>query len=278
MRLLVPLPPRPFPPAGGQLQELWMQPGCRAQCSLSPEPVDFCFLQRSDSFPGSGQVDQPLFHAQDLLSCRSPVSWGVGPAKPCAGTAAGPPGGALGGDPSPHLGVPRDPMRALSDSLQLLACAGSLWPQLVPGGPGLSRPPPGARPLPSTLPSRGVGTRRAQGNGPRVGPPLPVNYAGGWHRCSSYSSFPSNFRSGIPLPAQRAASPARPGPQAPSLGRQAAQPWVPGNREGSGRRRRRPRPRLRPLGGGPLRKPAGATPVTSSCKLRFGLRGCLQNL
>lgn len=93
----------PPPPGRGQLQDPWMRPGCRAQSSLSPEPMDFCFLQRSDSFPGPGQVDQPQFHAQDLLSYRSPASWGVGPAKPCRGTAAGPPGGALGGDPSPHL-------------------------------------------------------------------------------------------------------------------------------------------------------------------------------
>lgn len=114
-----------------------------------------------------------------------------------------------------------------------LLCPRSPWPQLAPEGRGLSRSPPGARPLPSALPSRGVGTRRAQGNGPRVRRPLPVNYAGGWHRCSSYSSFPGNFRSGIPPAAQRAAPPARPGPQAPSLCRQAAQPWVPGNREGS---------------------------------------------
>lgn len=131
--------------------------------------------------------------------------------------------------------------------------------------------------MPATLTFRGVGTRQAQGSGPRVRPPLPVNYAGGWHRCSSYSSFPGNFRPGIPPPPQRAASPARPGPQAPSRGGLAPQPWVPNYWEGS--RRRRPRPHPCPLDWGPLRKPASrCDPVIPSYKLRLGRRGCLQDL
>lgn len=280
LRLLGGTPsPMTLSPGRGQIQEPWMRPGCRAQSSLSPEPMDFCFPQRSDSFPGPGQVDQPQFHAQDLLSCRSPASWGVGASKALQRNRRRAARGRTGRGPEPSsLCLLRPAARSLRFSP--VACFAHDRPgrSCLREIRGCPEPPPGARPLPSTLPSRGVGTRRAQGNGPRVRPPLLVNYAGGWHRCSSYSSFPGNFHSGIPPSALRAASPARLGPQAPSLGCQAAQPRVPGNQEGSGRRRRRLRPRPRPLGGGPLRKPAGATLVTSSCKLRLGLRGCLQDL
>ncbi|MEJ1273598.1 hypothetical protein NN561_004467 [Cricetulus griseus] len=209
--------------------------------------------------PGAGRPAFPWVATTDPVTAatvRDPDRRGAAP--------LGPPGPSRVRDlnSSPGLGpAPNAGARFCLVAGFAHDCRGSSWLQEVGGR---TEPPPGAQSLPATLPSKGVGTRRAQESGPRLSPPLPVNYAGSWHRCSSCSSFPGNFRPGIPPPAQRAAPPALPEPQAPFL---ASQPWVLGFWEGSGRHR--PRPRPCPLDWG-LRGSQGATHVTSPGKLRFG--------
>lgn len=89
-----------------------------------------------------------------------------------------------------------------------------------PGFPGHSESPPGVRPLPAARPSRGGGTGCAGERPPR--PAAAAAAAGELCRRlapvrSSCSSFPGNFRPGVP-PGRRAAPPAQPGPGA-SAGR-----------------------------------------------------------
>lgn len=197
---------------------------------MSAETVNSASSSASDSFIGLAQVDQPLFRAG--ISC--PVDRLFPGDLGHQSSEEDPPQGRQGARWAGtraliSLSLETSCARALSQTLPSAGfahyCHGSSWFQEVRGR---TEPPPGARPLPATLPSRGVGTRRAQGSGPHLYPPLPVNYAGDWHGCSSCSSFPGNFHPGIPPPAQRAAPPVRPGPQAPSPGSLAAQPWVPG--------------------------------------------------
>lgn len=184
----------------------------------------------SDSFIGLAQVDQPLFRAGISCPVDRLFPGDLGQQSPEEERPQGRQGARWAGTRaliSLSLEIPC--ARSLSDSAQCWLCALLPRQQLAPGGRGSHGAPAGCpTPTRHTWESRGVGTRRAQGSGPHLRPPLPVNYAEGWHRCSSCSSFPGNFRPGIPPPVQRAAPPARPGPQAPFPGNLAAPPWVPG--------------------------------------------------
>lgn len=166
---------------------------------VSPTPTKPLTLS-ARSAPLLGQRGRTCLHPPpgSLSLGRGPPAWGLGLTCPACGTGVRPPGGAREAGPKLRSQGPRRPRcgHRTPHRCPKTPFVGARLEQRAreagagggPGGRGWAPRPrgraehsPGAGPLPAARGGLGWGARLVQVSGPRTPPPLPVNYAGGWH-------------------------------------------------------------------------------------------------
>lgn len=172
---------------------------CRSSTPCVPYAHEAPHPQRAERPPpGATRADLPPSPAGVPFSRSGASSLGTWAHMPGGGTGVRPPGGAREAGPKLRSQGPRRPRcghrtphrcpKTPFVGARLEQRAREAGAGAGPGGRGWAPRPrgraehsPGAGPLPAARGGLGWGARLVQVSGPRTPPPLPVNYAGGWH-------------------------------------------------------------------------------------------------